>query len=368
MPPGGAPISRPTLPEKGVGRRGGRLRFGPVPPTEPPRPRTGEINVTRSFPRPARPFFPRPARPFVYALPCLLALSLGTGLNARDAIAADAYTIDHVAGSHVDLVTPSGDPLLRYVYLRDTSDDQKGFDTAKVFAHVMAPGGEETLTKGPGGLFPHHRGIFVGWNKIRHDGKSHDLWHVRNTEQRNVSVEHGADESGAFVRATIDWNGSDGETLIRETRTYRVVADESAHAVIDLTSDLKAVAGDLVLDGDPEHAGVQFRPSQKVAENKSARYIFPTPDADPKKDLDLPWVACHFEIDGTTWTVQHMNHPENPTGARWSAYRDYGRFGPFPVIELAGGETVELQFRFRIVAREIPSREPLASAYAEWTE
>ena len=302
---------------------------------------------------------------------CFLGSLLIAGLAAPGfAVSADSkhFTVDHVEGSHLDIVTPAGDPLLRYVYLRDTSDEEKNFDTAKVFAHVMGPGGKEPLTKGPGGLFPHHRGIFVGWNKIRVGDKTHDLWHVRNTEQKNVAIDHGADADGGYVRATIAWVGTEGKPLIEETRTYRVVADKTAHAVIELTSQLRAVGGDLVLDGDPEHAGVQFRPSQKVADSKSARYLFHSGETDPTKDLDLPWVACSFDIDGKAWTVQHMSHPENPSGARWSAYRDYGRFGPFPVIKLADGESVTLKFRFRVTEGDSPERGELAAAFAQWAK
>lgn len=270
-------------------------------------------------------------------------------------------------GQHTDLLGADGRPLVRYIYQRDTSTKESTFDTAKVFAHVMAPDGETTLTSGAGGaVFPHHRGIFVGWNKILHDGQSHDLWHVRDTEQKHIELAIGADNTSAFVKATIHWIGKDGKPLIEEVRTYRLVESKDAYAVIDLTSQLTAVAGDLVLDGDPEHAGIQFRPAQEVAQNKSARYTFHADNVDPTKQVDLPWVACSFTTVGQEWTVQHINHPDNPTGARWSAYRDYGRFGPFPVIRIGKGETQELRFRFRVTQGETPAREALAAAASEF--
>ena len=87
--------------------------------------------------------------------------------QALPSVSADApYTIEHEEGEHLDIVRPDGQPILRYMYSRDTSDEQRTFDTAKIFAHVLAPGGETTLTKGPGGKFPHHRGIFIGWSKL----------------------------------------------------------------------------------------------------------------------------------------------------------------------------------------------------------
>jgi hypothetical protein len=275
------------------------------------------------------------------------------------------FSVVETEGQHADILGADGKPRVRYVYQRDDSTKERAFDTAKVFAHVMAPGGEETLTSGPGGkLYPHHRGIFIGWNKIQHDGKSHDLWHVRDTVQQHKSLTHQRDAKSASITAEIQWIGKDGKPLIREKRTHRLVEDGHAYAVIDLTSELTAVAGDLVLDGDPEHAGIQFRPSQEVAENKSVKYTFHGEEVDPAKQTGLPWVACSFRIGGQDWTVQHISHPSNPSDARWSAYRDYGRFGEFPVIEIADGETRTLRYRFRITQGDTPGRQTLQQAAA----
>jgi len=287
----------------------------------------------------------------------------------------NAFSVVDHPGQYTDILGPGGKPLLRYVYVRDASTKELDFDTAKVFAHVMSPDGKNTLTNGPGGkAFPHHRGIFIGWNKILHNGKTYDLWHVRDTVQKHVSMQTGAESKSvngvasgyAHITARIDWVGKDGETLIEETRTHRVISSDAAYAVIDVTSELKAVAGDLELGGDPEHAGLQFRPAQEVADNKSAKYTFHADGVDPTKQFDLPWVACTFTIDGADWTVQHINHPSNPTGARWSAYRDYGRFGPFAVIKIGKGETQKMQFRFRVTSGTAPAREELAKAAADF--
>ncbi|MFO7901832.1 MAG: DUF6807 family protein [Pirellulaceae bacterium] len=283
--------------------------------------------------------------------------------------AAEKYDISDETGAYLDVLEPSGKPILRYVYLRDTSTGEKDFDTAKVFAHVLAADGKTTITKGPGGKFPHHRGIFIGWSKLKHGGKRHDLWHVRNTAQLHQDfLETAADENGALVKSLINWIGNHDEIVLEEIRTHRVVAEDDAHAVIDFVSTLKAVNGDVVLDGDPEHAGIQFRPSQQVAENKSATYVMPEEGIDPREDLDLPWVAGTFKVDGQAWTVQHMNHPTNPSGARWSAYRDYGRFGPFTVVEIPDGESQTFRYRFRITRGEAPSQEQFTRHYQRYVD
>ncbi|MCH7728206.1 MAG: PmoA family protein [Planctomycetes bacterium] len=284
-------------------------------------------------------------------------------------LAADQFDLADSKGEHLDILTPAGAPILRYMYQRDTSTPEKKFNTAKVFAHVMAPDGKTTLTKGSGGLYSHHRGIFIGWNKLKHDGKSHDLWHVRNTAQLHEKfLQTKADKSSATITSLIRWIGVSGEPVIEEERTYRVVGRDDAYAEIDFTSKLTAVNGDVTLDGDPEHAGVQFRPSQQVAENKSAEYTFHEKGVDPKKQQDLPWVAVTFRVDDQAWTVQHMSHPKNAMGARWSAYRNYGRFGPFTVVEIPDGKTHTFRYRFRVTMGDPLSTEEFARHYERYAK
>lgn len=297
-------------------------------------------------------------------LAAVLAAAVALGSSTPRAQGADRepFRVVDQAGKYTDILV--GDrTLVRYVYDRDTSSKERDFDTAKVFAHVFGPDGKQPLTNGPGGRqYPHHRGIFIGWNKMESGGETHDLWHVRGTAQEHRALTHRVDDNFAEITARIDWIGKGGKTLLEEKRTYRLVRDEAAYATIELTSELTAVAGDLVLQGDPEHAGVQFRAAQHVADNQSATYTFHADAIDPSRDLDLPWVACSFRIGEAAWTVQQINHADNPSGTRWSAYRNYGRFGAFPVLEIAEGETAKLRYRFRIIQGEAPARQTLAAA------
>ena len=117
------------------------------------------------------------------------------------------------------------------------------------------------------------------------------------------------------------------------------------------------------------HAGIHYRASQQVAENNSARYFFPTDDAKANKYTNLPWVAQTSEVGGKKWTVQQMSHPDNPgENKRWSAYRDYGRFGEFPTIKIADGEKATLRYRFRVTKGEAPSRDQLNAAFSDFVK
>src|SRR5262245_61971145 len=51
--------------------------------------------------------------------------------------------------------------------------------TIKVFHHLYDDSGKVRLTNDVQGQYPHHRGIFFGFNNISYDGKRADVWHCR---------------------------------------------------------------------------------------------------------------------------------------------------------------------------------------------
>lgn len=260
-------------------------------------------------------------------------------------------------------------PVLRYMY---AYDPQRRDETYKPYHHVLAPDGESLLTKGPGGRFPHHRGIYIGWNRIRHGGEQHDLWHMHQNAAQVHQRFLANDTSPEQTRSSslIHWIGRDGETVIlEETRTIILHhTDSDAHALIDVISELKAVNGDVYLGGDAEHAGLQYRPHNDVVDNKSAKYVFSTEGLNltqnnTRQHRDMPWATLTYELKGGTWTVQYMNHPDNPEGSYYSAYRDYGRFGAFFTKEIKDGETLTLRYRLRITEGDAPGHEAMNNHY-----
>ncbi len=52
-----------------------------------------------------------------------------------------------------------------------------------------------------------------------------------------------------------------------------------------------------------------------------------------------------------------MSAPTNPKGTRWSAYRDYGRFGAYPKAAVKSGESLTLKYRFLIAYGDMPPAE-----------
>jgi len=290
---------------------------------------------------------------FSAALPLAICVSLVGSFFAQ----AEFSVKDSKEEGQLDILK-DGKILGRYMYLDDSSTDALKFDTAKTYLHVFDAEGKAPITKGAGGNLPHHRGIFIGWNKLTVNGKSDDLWHVKNARQVHQKfVEGKTGETGASFSSLVSWIGSSGKTLIEEKRTMSFLeAPKPAYVAIDFTSTLKAVEGDTKLAGDPEHAGLQFRPANEVDVNKTM-YLFPTEKADPHKDVDYNWVAETFGLGEKTYNVIYLNHPKNPKQTRFSAYRDYGRFGGFFISDLAKDEELTLQVRFLVVEGEMPSAE-----------
>ncbi len=308
---------------------------------------------------------------YVITVAGLLAATLGLAQGA------EGMSFQDNDGKSLDVLC-DGTPLLRFMVDFDPSTPQRRFETYKPFLHVYD--GSQRLTNGPDGQseyvadrikYPHHRGIYIGWNKLACEGQRYDLWHMPNVAQVHQRFEvKRAEGKVAKCVAVIHWNDPEGQPILVERRSITARRLQApAIVLLDFESELKAVRGDVELKGDPEHAGVQYRPHNDVAtggpEGK-AKYLFHADGIDPRKDKDLPWVALSYGLGGQRYTVQHMNHPGNPKGTVYSAYRDYGRFGAFFEDMIEKNQTLTLRYRFWISQGEMPARETLAAQYAEF--
>lgn len=273
---------------------------------------------------------------FLSSLGCLLAGPALAGFAVKDV----------PAEGHLDIL--DGDKIVgRYMYGRDKTTKALDFDTAKTYLHVFDAEGKEPITKGPGGELPHHRGIYIGWNKLVVNGQTDDLWHMKGSEQLHQKfVDEKVTDDSASITSLVTWKGKSGATLLEEKRTMTFrKAPAPAYVLVDFSSTLTAVSGEAKLDGDPEHAGLQYRPSDAVNRGKT-KFLFPKENADPTKDLDYPWVVESYALGDKTYNVTYLNHPENLTSTRFSAYRNYGRFGAFFKGSIPKGESLTLKTRF----------------------
>ncbi len=246
----------------------------------------------------------------------------------------------------------AGRPLAQYEFAYDGSTAERRHDTYKPFLHVMDANGKAPITKGPGGKFTHHRGIFLGFSRMKTAEEiRYDMWHMKQGVQvHRRFLKRKADAERATFTSEIAWQDNDGKVLVLEERAFTFsLPPAGAYAQIEMRSQLKPVKGKVTMSGDPEHAGAQFRPADHIVA-KETQYTFHEGGIDPKKDLDLPWVGETFRLDSgkQPYSVVIFNHPANPKNTRFSAYRDYGRFGAYPEFEIAEGETATLRYQWLV--------------------
>lgn len=292
------------------------------------------------------------------------------------AVAAEGFAWKETEGECTDL-TFDGKNVARYVHERiDLSSPERREQTYKPFHHVYDAAGENFVTKGPGGKFTHHRGIYFGFSKCRYtdpEGNSAtvDTWHCKagKGDQPGAHQTHEevllqeADSEKAVQRVRIHWHGMAGDVFLVEERQLTFRMGEDGALQVDFESTLTPKVDQVTLDGDPQHAGFQFRASNEVATStaKQTYYIRPgSGKAEPGKTInwsaksddettrDLPWKAMSFMVnEDERYTTVYLDHPENPKPARFSE-RDYGRFGSYFVQEIAPDTPLTVRYRLVI--------------------
>ena len=268
-----------------------------------------------------------------------------------------------------------GRPVIRYFHPAHDPNDH--FYTFKPFHHVFDPvEGKVLLTNGAAkttkdGTFPHHRGLFYGWNKISYDNKTADVWHGNNNEfsQHDKALATEAGEVLGRERSAISWHGKDGQTFateVRELTTYAVPGG----TLIDFASILSTDRKSVKLDGDPQHAGFHFRAAMEVASKTAKETYYLRPDGKGKlgdtrnweakgrdtKTVNLPWDAACIVVGGKRYTVLRVNHPDNPKEARGSE-RDYGRFGDYFEYILTPEKPLKVKYRVWVQPGEMTVEE-----------
>jgi hypothetical protein len=276
----------------------------------------------------------------------------------------DAFSWHDRAGDFAELRFGKR-PVLRYHYaaLDETSKASRD-RTYKVFHHLYSPRGDVLTTGGlsndPDVHSPHHRGIFFGFNHISYgNGKTADTWHCTNGAYQ-AHDRFLASEAGSVLgrhRLAISWHGQDKQVFANEERELTVY-NVPGGQLVEFASRMRPSAGPVKLDGDPQHAGVQFRADNEVFAKTSDQTIFVRPDGagkpgetrnwDPKTrqgPVNLPWNAMSFVLRSRRYTVADLDHPKNPKEARYSE-REYGRFGSYFEFTLEKDKPLRVNYRF----------------------
>jgi hypothetical protein len=293
------------------------------------------------------------------------------------------FTWKNTRNEHLDLFFEDR-PVLRYMYYPlDDSTKERREETYKVFHHLYDPAGKRLVTNGgPTGIYPHHRGLFFGFNKITYgDGKKADTWHCTD-DAAQTHDKIAPTEAGPVLgrhRVLIAWQGVGKEVFANEERELTVYNIPDG-LLVEFASFLKTAKGTVKLDGDPQHAGFHFRADDEVAqhdkkvEKKEAEpeTIFIRPDGvgkpgdtrnwDPKTKqgpVDLPWNAMSFVLGGQRYTVAYLDKPTNPKEARFSE-RAYGRIGSYFEYEVTEKKPLKVNYRIWLQRKQMTVTEGAA--------
>jgi len=257
-------------------------------------------------------------------------------------------------------------PVLKYVHpTLDETSPQTREQTYKPFHHVYSPDGSRIVTKGPGGKYTHHRGLYFGFNRISYgDGLTCDVWHCKAPAHQ--AHEKVLEKEEGFVlgrhRLAIGWHGAKGEKFADEQRELTAY-NAAGGQVIDFASVVRTAGGPIKLNGDPQHSGFHFRADNEVAESTSKQTYFLRPDGkggpgetrnwtakDPEAKATMePWKVMSFVLGDKRYSVLRIEHPENP-GEWRSSERDYGRVGAYFEYEVT--PKAPLEVRYRVVLKE----------------
>lgn len=285
------------------------------------------------------------------------------------------------------VVVRHGDRLVARYMCREFDDStaEKRFMTYKPFHHLYDPvTGEQRLSRGPedgSSNFPHHRGLFFGFNRISYGGKNADIWHAKgDAHQRHEEVL--AHDSGRVLdrmTARITWRGAGKETFAEEKREVTFYAIENG-TLVEFAAKLTPTVDDPVkLDGDPQHAGVQFRAADEVAAKTSKQTYYLRTDGKGKpgetrnwtpnndgKSVNLPWNAMSFVIGDQRYTAVYLDHPANPKPARYSE-RPYGRFGSYFEYTMTKDKPLQVRYRLWLQRGEmsVEECEALSEAFSQ---
>ncbi|MBC8868496.1 MAG: PmoA family protein [Planctomycetes bacterium] len=240
-------------------------------------------------------------------------------------------------------------PVVRYIC--KTLTDENREDAYKVYHHVYDLAGTRFITKGSGGKYPHHRGLFFGYNQVTYgDGRKANTWSGQTTPQTHAGFL--ADEAGPVLGrhlAAVDWRGAKNDVYLTERRELAVY-NTPGGTLIEFTSRVATAGGTVRLDGNAAHAGFQFRADQEVAEGTEKQTCYLRPDGKGElgqargSAFDLPWDAISFVLDEKRYTVLYLDHPENHKPTEYNE-RTYGRFGSFFPYELDDGKDLMVKYR-----------------------
>lgn len=250
-------------------------------------------------------------------------------------------------------------------------DPAKGEETYKVYTHIYDFEGKAPITKGQGGKYTHHRGMFIGWKNTVVNGASYNIWEMSNSTQRHVEwLDRKAGKDKAAQSEKIRWCADDGKPLIEEIRTIAAAPGPNGARVFNFQSTLASLAGKIELRGDLQHAGMQVRMENEVSEHEATtQYILPESATEEPDDkvVGAWWVCCSPVVREKRYWIMHMTPRTHALGQPVYSIRRYARFGAFFEPTLEEGKPQTFSFRILVSEKEL-DRAACAALYQDYVK
>lgn len=270
---------------------------------------------------------------------------------------AGAFGWSDTAGKHTDLYFGKLGPMVRYMYQPYENEPAKRDLNNKPFHHLFVNG--QLVTKGSGGHDTHHQGLFFGFTRCTFDGGACNTWYCHDGEFE-LHKKFLAQLAGPVLarhRVAVDWNDRQGKPFCTEERELAAFADADG-LLVEWSTRLRSVRGAVTLDGDPHHAGFQFRAANEVAGRPKDTYFLRVDgkgklgeERNDKTMTNLPWDAMSFMLGKTRYTAVYIDSPKNPKPSFYSE-RLYGRFGSTPGKQVLKEGEAPLELTYRIWVQE----------------
>ena len=244
-------------------------------------------------------------------------------------------------------------PVYRHMNKYDPADRD---NTSKPFYHVYGFHGDGFITKGAGGKYPHHRGLFFGFKTPQGD-----FWHCKDVTLQHRKYDEARELLGPVASRGVsitEWIDKDGKPVVRDTQEVTAWDVGAGRLILDFDITVESLTGQTIpIGGDAHHAGFHFRAAQEVAEVTSDTdkqgggtvYTRPAGAKHLGNDVweNIPWLDGAFSIKGNRYGVTHMDAPSNPRPTTYSS-RGYGRFGAYFAIDVAPDKPLRLRYRIAV--------------------
>jgi len=303
-------------------------------------------------------------------------LELTATVSSEEATAADGFSWERVRDQYEELCFGSR-PVMRYVCQPfDQSSEEIAKATFRVFHHLYNPAGTRLVTKGPGGKYQHHRGLFFSYNNINYgSAKRVNPWAGPGYGDAFETHEEFLDqEAGPVVgrhQVAIDWHENDKKVFVKEKREMTVY-NVPGGTLVEFATRVASTVGKVELRGNVHHSGFQFRADDEVATKTNKLTYYVRPDGRGEQGTfineipNLPWDAMSFVLAGKRYTVALLGHPANAKETIWGE-RNYGRFGTSFPYDLDEGKDLTVKYRVWLQDGEM-TVDQVAALHADFSE